>query len=77
MATSECTADSLLAASSVGVAIIIMSAQRNRTQRMSQSAAIATCKMRNLYIQQVTEAVVMQNRNYSAEQICRWQHRGQ
>jgi hypothetical protein len=42
-----------------------------------QPAAIATCKTGNRRTQKVTEAAVVQNRNYSAEGTCGRQHRGQ
>jgi hypothetical protein len=61
----------------VGVDITIVSAKRSRTQSVSQPAAIATYQMGNSCTQQVTEAAVMQNMNYSAEGTCRQQHRGQ
>jgi hypothetical protein len=44
LSTSVCTAGILLAACGVGVDMAIVSAQRNRTQGMSQPAAIATCE---------------------------------
>jgi uncharacterized membrane protein len=52
-----------LAPCGVGVDIAILSAQRKRTQRVSQPAAIATCNTGNRHTQQVTEAAVMQNSN--------------
>jgi hypothetical protein len=54
-----------------------VSAQRDRTQSVSQPAAIAICKTGNRRTQQVSEAVIMQNRNYSTEGTCGRQHRGQ
>jgi hypothetical protein len=45
-----------------GVFFAIVNIQGNMNQRVSQSAAIATCKTRNRRTQQVTEAAVMQNR---------------
>jgi hypothetical protein len=44
---------------------------------VSKLAAIATFKMGNRRIQQVTEAAVMQNRNCSEEGTCGRQNRGQ
>jgi hypothetical protein len=69
LATSGCTAGSLLAAN--------VSAQRNRTQTVSQPAAIATSKTVNRRTQQVTEAAVVQNKSYRAEGTCGRQHRDQ
>jgi hypothetical protein len=45
--------------------------------RLFQPAAITTCKTRNRATQQVTQAAIMQNRNYNAEENCRRQQRGQ
>lgn len=61
----------------LGVAISILSAQRNTTQRVHQPASVATCKTGNRRTQQVTEAAVMKDKNYIAEGTCRRQHRGQ
>jgi hypothetical protein len=43
---------------------------------VAQPAAIATCKKVNRHTQQVTEAAVMQNRDYSAEGTRGRQNRG-
>jgi hypothetical protein len=61
---------SLLTTYGVGVDIAIISIQRNRTQRVSQPAAIATCKIGNRCTKQVTEVGLMQNRNYNAQVAC-------
>jgi hypothetical protein len=74
LATSGCTAGSLLAACGAGVDIANVSALRNRTERVSQPAAIATCNMGNNRIEQVTEATITQNRNYRAEGTCGRRH---
>jgi hypothetical protein len=65
-----CNAGNLLAAYDVRVIIAIVSAQRNRIQRVSQAAAIETNKTGNHRTQHITEAAVMQNRNYNTEGIC-------
>jgi hypothetical protein len=59
------------------VDIVIVNAQRNSIHRVSQSAAIATSKTGNRRIQQVTDAALMQNGNYSTEGICEQQNRDQ
>jgi hypothetical protein len=47
-----------------------------QNSRVSQPAAIVTCKTGNRRTQQVTEIAIMQNRNYRAEGTYRRQNRG-
>lgn len=61
-----------LQAVGVGVDISVVSAQRRECS--FQLVAVVTCKMGNRRTQQVTDAAVMQNGNYSAEGTCGQQH---
>jgi hypothetical protein len=70
LAASVRNAGNLLAACDVGVLIAIVSAHGNRTQIECQAAAVTTNKTGNHHTQQITEAAVMQNRNYNAEGTC-------
>jgi hypothetical protein len=58
LAASGCTTGSPLASCGVEVNITLVSAYRNRNQRVSQPAAIAIRKRENPRTQQVTEAAV-------------------
>jgi hypothetical protein len=77
LVTSECSTGSILAAFGVGVVIAIVNTQKNGTQRVSQTAAIATCKTGNRCTYQVKRAAIKQNRNYSPEGTAVQQHRSQ
>lgn len=77
LAVCWCILGSLPAACDEGVVVTIMNAQRNRTQGVFQPAAVATCKTGNRHPQQVAEAAVMENRNYSVGGPHGRQHRGQ